>query len=70
MKYREAIDVIYNSLDNTINYLPDDEPVTYRVECILSDGEEIVTIRNISIGDKIEVFWSLDDQYYPGTIEV
>ena len=55
-EYQEAIDVLDNSLDNTINDLLDYETVTDRVHCILLDSEEIATTRNISVGDKIEVF--------------
>ena len=70
MKYHEAFDVLDNSLGNSIDDLPYDETVTDRVDCTLSDSEEIGTTRNISVGDKIEVFWPLDDQYYPGKIEL
>ena len=69
MNCQEPIDVLDNSLGNMIYDFADDETVTGWVDSILSDSEEIKTTRNISVGDKIEVFWPLDDQYYPVKIE-
>ena len=33
-----------------------------------TEPDELGTTRELKIDDKIEVYWTLDDQYYPGSV--
>ena len=38
-------------------------------DCVsITETEELGATHELQVGDKIEVYWPLDDQYYPGPV--
>ena len=68
VKYQEAIDVLDSCLSDSVDDLPEQEMVLDLTEAEPGDNEEIGPTHNIEVGDRVEVYWSGDDEYYPGTI--
>ena len=68
LNYQEASDIMDTALDESIDSLNKDtlEKID---DCVsITETNELVPTHELRVGDKIEVYWPLDDQYYPGSV--
>lgn len=49
--------------------MPDQDVELDLIEAEPDDSSEIGPTRSIEVGDRVEVYWSGDDEYYSGTID-
>ena len=56
------------ALDESIDYFNNDASVEPD-DCVsITEAEELGLTYEIRVGEKIEVYWPLDGQYYPGSV--
>ena len=67
LKYQEANDFMDTALNESIDSIA--MAVNDTCDTVSStEPDELGPTRELKIGDKIEVYWPLDDQYYPGSV--
>ena len=68
IKYQETVDSLDVSLGYSMDSITDESPDMIHEPDDLSDRGEIGPTIDLNIGGKIEVYWPLDIEYYPGTV--
>ena len=66
LKYEEASNVLDTALNETLNSINKDTSNEPNDNVSITETEELVPNHERQVGDKIEVYWPLDDQYYSG----
>ena len=62
----DALDI---ALVESVDDIPDQEEEPDLTETEPADSGEMGPTHNIEVGDRVEVYWSGDEEYYPGTAD-
>ena len=68
LKYQKANDIMDTALNESIDSITMDAGNPTDDSVSSTEPDELGPTRELKIGDKIEVYWPLDDQYYPGSV--
>ena len=68
LKYQEANDITDTALNESIDSITMDAVNTTDDSVSSTEPDELGSTRELKIGDEIEIYWPLDDQYYPGSV--
>ena len=68
IKIQEAVDALDIIIDESVDELPDNQPELGQDEVQQSDNGEMCPTLRITEGDRIDIYWSGDEECYPATI--
>lgn len=69
IKYQQAIDELDIAFDDSVDGILDQDVDLDLDEAELAENGEIVPTHSIEVGERFEVYWSGDDEYYLDTID-